>query len=73
MAWFFGLGLLIFTPIAVYIAWPVVQAWWSTRPTRVLGLGLVASLSFVAALSIFAAIYGPVLATGAGARLSVNT
>ena len=23
MAWFFGLGLLIFTPIAVYIAWPL--------------------------------------------------
>ena len=26
MAWFFGLGLLIFTPIAVCIAWPQVQA-----------------------------------------------
>ncbi|MGP0084523.1 MAG: hypothetical protein ACLP0B_12965 [Steroidobacteraceae bacterium] len=65
MAWFFGLGLLIFTPIAGYIAWPAVRTWWSTRPTRVLGLGLVASLSFLAALSIFAAIYGPVLATGA--------
>ena len=65
MAWFFGLGLLIFTPVAVSIAWSVVRAWWSTRPSRVLGLGLVASVSFVAALSIFAAIYGPVLATGA--------
>ncbi len=65
MAWFFGLGLLIFTPIAAFIAWPAVRAWWSARPTRVLGLGLVASLSFLAALSIFAAIYGPVLATGA--------
>jgi hypothetical protein len=65
MAWFFGLGLLIFTPIVVYVAWPAVQAWWSTRPTRVLGLGLVASIGFLAALSIFAAIYGPVLATGA--------
>ena len=29
-----------------------------------LGLGLVASLSFLAALSIFVAIYGPVLAIG---------
>ncbi len=65
MAWFFGLGLLIFTPIAVFIAWPQVQAWWSIRPTRVLGLGLVTGVSFLAALSIFAAIYGPVLATGA--------
>jgi hypothetical protein len=65
MAWFFGLGLLIFTPIAAFIAWPAVRAWWGARPTRVLGLGLVASLSFLAALSIFAAIYGPVLAIGA--------
>jgi hypothetical protein len=65
MAWFFGLGLLIFTPIAAFIAWPAVRAWWSVRPTRVLGLGLVASISFFAALSIFAVIYGPVLATGA--------
>src|SRR5208282_6568066 len=40
------------------------RVWWSARPTRVLGLGLAASLSFLAALSIFAAIYGPVLATG---------
>ena len=65
MAWFFGLGLLISTPIAVYIAWPQVRAWWSTRPRRVLGLGSAASLSFIAALSIFAAIYGPVLSIGA--------
>ena len=64
MAWFFGLGLLIFIPIVVYVAWPAVRAWWSTRPTRVLSLGLVASIGFLAALSIFAAIYGPVLATG---------
>ena len=64
MAWFFGLGLLIFTPIVVYVAWPAVRAWWSTRPTRVLGLGLAASVSFVAALSIFTVIYGPVLARG---------
>ncbi len=66
MAWFFGLGLLISTPIAVYIAWPLVHAWWSKHPTRVLGLGLVASLSFVATLSIFIVIYAPVLATGVG-------
>jgi hypothetical protein len=65
MAWFFGLGLLIFAPIAVYFAWPQVRNWWGTRPTRVLGLSLAAILSFVAALSLFAAIYAPVLATGA--------
>ena len=37
MAWFFGLGLLIFTPIAVCIAWPQLRAWWRKHPTRVLG------------------------------------
>ena len=66
MAWFFGLGLLIFTPIAVYLAWPPVQMWWRTKPSRVLRLGLMSSLSFLAALSLFAAIYAPVLTTGAG-------
>jgi hypothetical protein len=65
MAWFFSLGLLIFTPIAAYIAWPQVLAWWRERPARVLGLGLVVSLSFLATLSIFALIYLPVLALGA--------
>ena len=64
MAWFFGLALLIFTPIAGYIAWPQVRAWWRKGPTRVLGLGLVTTLGLVAALSIFAAIYAPVLALG---------
>lgn len=65
MAWFFGLGLLISTSIVVSIAWPQVKAWWRERPRSVLGLGLAASLSFVAALSIFAAIHGPVPAAGA--------
>jgi hypothetical protein len=64
MAWFFGVGLLISAPIFVYVAWPAVRTWWSTRPMRVLSLGLAVSLSFLAALSIFAAIYGPVLALG---------
>ncbi len=62
MAWFFGVGLLISAPIVVYVAWPAVRTWWSTRPMRMLSLGLAVSLSFLAALSIFAAIYGPVLA-----------
>ena len=65
MAWFFGFALLIFIPIVVCVAWPDVRAWWSMRPTRVLRLGIVASFSFLAALSIFVTIYAPVLATGA--------
>jgi hypothetical protein len=65
MAWFFGLGLLISAPIVIGIAWPQVKAWWSARPSRVLGLGLLAGLSLIAALSVFAVIYEPVLATGA--------
>jgi hypothetical protein len=64
MAWFFGLALLIFAPIAGYVAWPDVLAWWRERPMRVLGLAFLASLSFLAALSIFAMIYRPVLAAG---------
>ena len=63
-AWFFGLGLLIFTPIAGYTAWPQLRTWWRQHPTHVLGLVLVASLGFIAALSIFLIIYAPVLATG---------
>ncbi len=70
MAWFFGLGLLIFTPIAGYMAWPQVQAWWRKHPTRTLGLVLAASVGFVGALSIFAVIYAPVLAAGAKRRFA---
>jgi len=66
MAWFFGLGLLIFTPITGYLVWPQVRAWWRADTSRVLVLGSAAGVSFVAALLPFAAIYGPVLATGAG-------
>jgi hypothetical protein len=65
IAWFFGLALLIFAPIAGYIAWPQLRAWWSKNANRVLGLALAASLSFLAALSIFVMIYAPVLAAGA--------
>ena len=70
MAWFFGLALLIFIPIAIFMAWPEVRAWWSAGPKLVLGLGLLASLSFFAALSIFVAIYAPVLAIGAARSFS---
>ncbi len=65
MAWFFGLALLIFTPIAGFMAWPQAQAWWCQYRMRALGLGCVASIGFLGALSIFAVIYAPVLALGA--------
>ncbi len=66
MAWFFGLALLISTPIAAIFIWRQVRDWWRENPRRVLGLGLVAGLTFAAALSIFVVIYAPVLAAGAG-------
>jgi hypothetical protein len=68
MAWFFGLSLLIFMPIVGLLAWPQVQAWWRSHPVSVLSLGCVANVGFIAALSIFAVIYLPVLALGGAAR-----
>jgi hypothetical protein len=65
MAWFFGLALLLFAPIAALLAWPQVRAWWAAGPRRVLGLALSAGSSLLATLSVFVAIYAPVLATGA--------
>jgi hypothetical protein len=65
VAWFFGLALLIFAPIVGFMAWPQVRAWWCLHPMRVFGLGCVSSVGFVAALSLFAVIYAPVLALGA--------
>jgi len=66
MTWFFGFALLIFVPIAGWVAWPEVSAWWRTSPQRVCLLATAAALGFAAALSIFVVIYGPVLVTGAG-------
>ncbi len=65
IAWFFGLGLLIFTPIAGCMAWPQLWTWWRQHPPRVFGFLLVAVLGFIVALSVFVIIYAPVLATGA--------
>jgi hypothetical protein len=65
IAWFFGLGVLIFTAIAGYVAWPRLRTWWRQHPPRMFGLLLVAALGFTAALSVFVIIYAPVLATGA--------
>jgi len=64
IAWFFGLSALIFVPIAGPIAWPEVRVWWSKHPKRALTFGVVAILSFLSALSIFAIIYAPVLKLG---------
>ena len=52
-------------PIAGYVTWSDVRAWWRMTPTRVLWLGIVASVGFLATLSIFVTIYAPVLAAGA--------
>jgi hypothetical protein len=64
-AWFLGLGLLIFTPIAAYAAWPQLCAWWKKDPAHLRALGLAAVSGFLATIWIFAVIYAPVLATGA--------
>jgi hypothetical protein len=65
MAWFFGFALLIVTPIIAVTAWAQVLIWWGKDARRALGLFVAASFTFIAALSIFAVIYGPVLALGA--------
>ena len=65
MAWFFGLALIVFVPIALATAWPAVRTFSRRHPSRVLNLGLVAALSFAATIAIFFVIYAPVLATGA--------
>jgi hypothetical protein len=64
MAWFFGLSLLIFAPIVVLLAWPVVRRWWSENAREVAVLALIAGGAFMGALAIFIVIYGPVLALG---------
>jgi hypothetical protein len=64
MAWFFGLALLIFAPIATLTAWPVLRNWWARNPTAVITLGLVGSVSFLSTLAIFVVIYAPVLGLG---------
>jgi hypothetical protein len=65
MAWFCGLGLLIFIPIVAYTAWPQLRFWWKRGPARIRALGVAAIGGFFATLWIFAVIYVPVLSTGA--------
>jgi len=64
-AWFFGLGLLIFTPIAAYTAWPQLRAWWKRGPAHIRALGAATISGFFATIWIFAVIYVPVLVVGA--------
>ena len=64
IAWFFGLALLIFTPVAACNSWSELRDWWRKQPARVLGLGLASGIGFLAALAIFFSIYASVLADG---------
>jgi hypothetical protein len=65
IAWFFGLGLLIFVPIVAYTAWPQLRSWWKRGAAHIRALGVAAIGGFTATLWIFAAIYMPVVVTGA--------
>jgi hypothetical protein len=64
MAWFFGLSLLIFAPLVILLAWPVVRRWWRENAREAVVLALIAGAAFMGALAIFTVIYGPVLALG---------
>jgi hypothetical protein len=65
VAWFFGVALLIFAPIAALTAWPALRAVWVKKPSTVITLGTAAGVGFLFALAIFAVIYAPVLTLGA--------
>jgi hypothetical protein len=64
VAWFFGIGLLIFALAAAPAAWPCLRAVWAKKPSAAITLGMATSLSFLAALAIFVIIYAPVLQLG---------
>ena len=61
VAWLFGLALLIFTPIFVFLSWRAVRTWFLTDPTRIGVLALVFLDGFVIGIIPFALIYGPLL------------
>ena len=61
MAWFFGLSLLIFTPIFTFVSWHAVRAWFVAGPARIGVLGLAFVDGFVIGLVPFILIYIPVL------------
>jgi hypothetical protein len=64
MAWFFGLGLLIFVPIFILVSWRAVRAWFAADPIRIGLLGLAFVDGFVIGLIPFVLIYIPVLKVG---------
>jgi hypothetical protein len=61
MAWFFGLALLIFTPIFVFQAWHTVRTWFLTDPIRIGAIAIVFLDGFVIGIIPFGLIYGPLL------------
>ena len=67
MAWFFGLGLLIFAPIFIIISWHAVRTWFAADPIRIGILGFTFIDGFAVGLIPFALIYIPVY-VGAGTR-----
>ena len=67
VAWFFGIGLLIFVPIFIIISWRAVRTWFAADPIRIGLLGFTFIDGFVVGLIPFALIYISV-AMGAGSR-----
>lgn len=67
IAWFFGLSLLIFMPIIIFISRDAVRAWFVAGPNRIGMLGLAFADGFVIGLIPFILIYIPVVQV-AGSR-----
>ena len=61
MAWFFGLSLLIFTPVFTFVSWPAVREWFLAGRARIGVLGFAFVDGFVIGLVPFILIYIPVL------------
>jgi hypothetical protein len=60
MAWFFGLGLLIFVPIFIFVSRHAVRAWFAAGPVQIGLLGLAFADGFLIGLIPLALIYIPV-------------
>jgi len=67
VAWFFGLGLLIFAPIFIFVSWNAVRVWFAAGPIRTGMLGLAFVDGLVVGLIPFMLIYIPVFKV-AGSR-----
>ena len=61
MAWFFGLGLLIFAPVFTFVSWHAVREWFVAGRARIGVLVLAFVDGFVIGLVPFILIYIPVL------------